>query len=255
MGKPELDVIFLCGGYGQRMGDLTKTQQKVMLPFRGKPIIEYGLEAASEAFGKINPILAVAYLGNQVKEYFGSTWKGQEIHYIPHPEGSEDRGVLRTVKSTLSGGPFVVVHGNIIYDAHALADNYTSFLKDRPLSTLSLARKSNESKHALVKVENGEITGLSIPDPGKNRKAVEEFLIDTYDSDKELNLMEQGWLRDMGINSYDHTIYDLVEKYTQPLMAHIFWMLVSEFSQGGTIGTSIYEGDWFHFQKEDDLVR
>lgn len=253
--SPELNVVFLCGGYGSRMGQLTSETQKVMLPFREKPILQYGIESAIEAFGTINPVIAVAYLGDQIKEHFGTNWRGNKMTYIPHPEGSEDRGALKTVKDVLNGRPFIVVHGNIIYTPQGLVANYEHHLKEKPISTLSLATKSDESKHALVKVNDKKISKIAIPDPNNNNINLDKYGIEVYDDIKEKELIDQGWLRDMGINSYGPEIFKLIEKYTEDYMAHMFWILVSEFKKGSNIGTTVYEDEWFHFQEPKDLER
>jgi len=252
----ELDVVFLCGGDGSRMGKLTKQTQKVMIPFKEKPILQYGLEAAIEAFRKVNLIIAIAYLGDQIKDYFGNNWRDQKLTYIPHPEGSEDRGALRTIcNALLIDRPFIVVHGNIIYKPEALLSNYENQLAERPISTLSLATKSDESKHALVKLSENKISKIAIPDPENDSIDLDKYGIEIYSDISEQELIKDSWLRDMGVNSYSQEIFKLIDKYTEDYMAHMFWILVSEFQRGRDIGTAIYEDNWYHFQEPGDLNR
>lgn len=252
---PELDVIFLCGGYGSRMGEITEKKQKVMLPFRDKPILQYGIESVNEAFRDVNIYLAIGHLGNQISEYFGDKWGDKPLNYIYHQPGTEDRGALLSIKNKLSGRPFMIIHGNIVYDAKSLVQNYEYQLKERPLSTLSLATKSNESKHALVKVENNKIKKISIPDPHDSSYDLNHHNIDTYDDSKEKRLMSESWLRDMGINSYSPEIISKLQNHNETYMTHLFWILVSEFQGGANLGGVVQESDWYHFQEPIDLER
>ena len=42
--KEFMKVVILAGGFGKRMGNLTKTISKHMLPIAGKPILEWNIE-------------------------------------------------------------------------------------------------------------------------------------------------------------------------------------------------------------------
>lgn len=252
--KKDLDIVFLCGGYGSRMGELTQHKQKVLLPFHDKPILQHGLEAATAAFGRFHPIFAVAYLANQVKDTFGTHWQRDEIDYIPHPEGSEDRGVLQTVKNALRGGPFLLVHGNIVYSPDALKDTIELQEKNRELATLSIATKTDVSKHALVWVEEEKVTKAIIPEPTSDLiSSVQKKGITTYTDQEELSLPTQGWLRDMGLNSFDEKIFDAIETHGESYMKHLFWVIASELVKGSTVNASLYTGDWYHVQSPEDL--
>lgn len=250
---PELDVLFLCGGRGSRMGDLTRDRQKVMLPFRDKPILEYGLECAIDAFASANLIIGYGYLGKQIFDYFGNSWNGRELKYVYHEAGTEDRGALLSVRDQLSGGPFMIIHGNIIYNSEALVSNYEHQIAQRPISTLTLATRSDVSKHALVQVIDGKISEIAIPDPKDNSYDLSRHSIDLYDDEKEQRLIAEGWLRDMGINTYDPEFLDIIKKHTEPHMSHLFWILVNEFKTGSELGGTIYKAEWFHFQEVADL--
>ena len=73
-------AFILCGGKGTRLLPLTYEIQKVMVPVNGKPILEYNIELMG-SHGIKTIVLGTGYLGNQIKDYFGTFWKGVNIMY------------------------------------------------------------------------------------------------------------------------------------------------------------------------------
>jgi NDP-sugar pyrophosphorylase family protein len=251
----KLDIIFLCGGYGKRMGELASKNQKCMLRYQDKPILQYGLEAATKAFGSYRPILAVSHLAEDVKKYFGTHWNNDEINYIHHPGESEDRGVLAGVRRFLSGGLFLVIHGDIIFDGYLLESMLEIQEKVRSLATLCFAKKVTESHHALAQLKNNEVIDFRIPEPQEYLSLKSNGLdIATYGEDIT-PFIEAGYLRDMYINAYDSTIYNLIDRYPQEEIRYLAWMLGDQISKGGHVSAVEYAKDWLHFERPEDLRR
>src|SRR5882757_4733148 len=78
--KPKQAVI-LAGGRGERLAPLTNTIPKPMVPFHGKPFLQYLLEyLKNEGFERV--LLLLGYLPETVVEYFGDGSKfGIQIEY------------------------------------------------------------------------------------------------------------------------------------------------------------------------------
>ena len=66
-----MKAIVLAAGRGSRLGGLTDSRCKVMLPVAGKPIIEWVLMELSEA-GVKEAIIVHGYAGSRVLSYLGS---------------------------------------------------------------------------------------------------------------------------------------------------------------------------------------
>lgn len=62
-------VIVLCGGAGQRMGDLTTSVPKPMLTVGGQPLLWHIMHGLAQ-YGSDEFVLAVGHLGHIVKDYF-----------------------------------------------------------------------------------------------------------------------------------------------------------------------------------------
>ena len=74
-------AVILAGGLGTRLRPITDTIPKPMIPFHGKPFLEYIIEMLVEqGFTKV--LLLLGYLHEKVTEYFGDGGKwGIEISY------------------------------------------------------------------------------------------------------------------------------------------------------------------------------
>ncbi len=79
-------VMVMAGGYGTRLGNLTKDTPKPMLTIRNKPILEYILNHCYE-HGFTNIYISVNYKSEVIKSYFkdGSHF-GLNITYIEEKE-------------------------------------------------------------------------------------------------------------------------------------------------------------------------
>lgn len=261
--RAELDVVFLTGGYGSRMGDIAEERQKCVLPYEGKPVVGYSLDAASEAFGKnFRPIMAVGHRDTDVRDTFKDFWHGKKIEYVPHTPGTEDRGVLHSVRDVLSGGLFLVVHGNIIFDSNVLPALVERHEQKNSMTTITVADKVDESMHDIVVLggpDGSDVEEILIPQPDANTlKLFQEnnFEIDVYPIDKDTQEMkEEGYRREMGINVYDGRIYNLLEGYTNPATPHMIWIYTDHLNKGGKVSGVVYSGDWLHIQTPEDLQR
>lgn len=112
--QPQLVMMIMAGGFGKRMGQLTKNTPKPMLEVNGKPMIAHIIEqAASENFQKI--YIATHYLGDQIQRYLGD---GQEfnipIEYIEENVPLNTGGSFANIP--ISQGPIVVTNSDVLTD-------------------------------------------------------------------------------------------------------------------------------------------
>lgn len=84
MNRPQQAVI-LCGGRGTRLGPLTDTMPKPMVPVNGKPFLQHLIEQI-RAQGIRRILLLTGYRGEMIHEYFGTgETLGVEICYSHGP--------------------------------------------------------------------------------------------------------------------------------------------------------------------------
>jgi len=77
------EVIVLCGGYGERLGELTQNNPKPLVKAGKKHIIEHSVRLIIKEFSPKKFLLAVGYKGEQIKQYLGNgSGAGTKIDYV-----------------------------------------------------------------------------------------------------------------------------------------------------------------------------
>ncbi len=94
-------AVILAGGRGTRLRPLTDTQPKPMVPFHGRPFLEYLLDLLrSQGFERV--LLLLGYMADAVQEHFGDGSKfGLRIDYSVSPVEDETGSRLRLAASRL----------------------------------------------------------------------------------------------------------------------------------------------------------
>ncbi|MFM9879931.1 MAG: NDP-sugar synthase [Burkholderiaceae bacterium] len=77
-------AIVLAAGRGQRMGALTTHQPKPLLPVRGKPLLQWHLEALARS-GYPSVVINTAWLEGQISSHFSSVFSLQPADGLPVP--------------------------------------------------------------------------------------------------------------------------------------------------------------------------
>jgi len=105
--------VVLCAGEGTRMRPLTYTKPKVMLPVANKPILEYIIDALSNA-GVKDVILVVGYMEEAIRNYFGdgSKW-GVNIKYIKQKKQLGTADALKSASHLLKE-EFLMLNGDSV---------------------------------------------------------------------------------------------------------------------------------------------
>ncbi|MEA3405673.1 MAG: nucleotidyltransferase family protein [Pseudomonadota bacterium] len=114
--KPTKAMI-LAAGRGNRLRPLTDTIPKPLVPFCGKPLIEYHIEKLAK-IGVKEIVINHAWLGHKIEAALGcgERWNLQ-IHYSAEPEGGlETAGGIINALPLLGEEPFILVNGDVFTD-------------------------------------------------------------------------------------------------------------------------------------------
>jgi len=125
-----MEAIILCGGYGTRMGELTKNTPKPLLEVNCKPILEHTLDHLI-TLGFKKAVINIAYLKEQFYVRYPITttlrrqYKTIEIDFI---EEDKPVGTAQTVNNIIKKGliesqNFLVIYGDVI-SKHNHFDTY-----------------------------------------------------------------------------------------------------------------------------------
>ena len=106
-----MQAVILAGGLGTRLGELTRSIPKPMMPVAGRPYLDHQLrELARQQLTDV--VLLTGYLSEQIEEYFGAGdhW-GLSISYsreaTPQGTGGALRDAVRLLAET-----FVLIYGD-----------------------------------------------------------------------------------------------------------------------------------------------
>ena len=112
-----MKAMILAAGRGERMRPLTDKIPKPLLVVRGKPLIQYHIEALVQA-GITQIVINHAWLGEKIEAALGNgSHLGAEINYSPEGDNVlETGGGIHRVLPLLGENPFIVVNGDVWTD-------------------------------------------------------------------------------------------------------------------------------------------
>ncbi len=110
--RPVRKAVILSAGMGTRLGELTRSLPKVMVPIAGKPMLEHHLEWL-KGFGVSEFYLNLHYLADVITDHFddGSRW-GVAIHYHHEERLLGTAGALHGFRESLDA-TFLVQYGDV----------------------------------------------------------------------------------------------------------------------------------------------
>jgi choline kinase len=110
-------AIILAAGYGRRFKDLEIP--KCLLELNGKTIIEYSLDAISEA-GIKKTVIVVGFMKEKIIEKIGDNYNSMEINYVENRdyENSDTSHSLYLTKKLIEelNDSVLTIEGDLIYD-------------------------------------------------------------------------------------------------------------------------------------------
>ncbi len=141
-------IIIMAGGMGKRLGELTKSQPKPLLPVAGKPILEK-LILLFVQHGYYNFLISVNYKGELIKNYFkdGSNW-GINISYIEEESPLGTAGALSLITHELNS-PFLVINGDIL-TAVPFPELFSFHLQNNSFATMCVLKKEYQINFGTV---------------------------------------------------------------------------------------------------------
>ncbi len=133
-------VIF-CGGYGTRLGSITKKRPKPMVLVNKKPFLEH-LIIQLKNLGIKKVYLLVGYKHKQLEKYFENGRKfGIKIIYSFNKPDKETGYRLNSIKNKIKEDFLLMYADN--YCPINLVRHYLFFKKNKSLITLSICKKKN----------------------------------------------------------------------------------------------------------------
>lgn len=108
------DVVLLAGGLGTRLRETVKDIPKSMAPINGRPFLEFQLRAL-QAAGLERIIISTGYLGNQIRDYFGDSFRNMEILYSHEHEPLGTGGAVKLAFELVRTPYALILNGDTLF--------------------------------------------------------------------------------------------------------------------------------------------
>lgn len=130
-----LDAVMMAGGKGERLRPLTENTPKPLLKVGDKPILEHNIDHLA-SFGIERFFIAVNYLGDMIKDYFGDgSSKGIQIEYINENRPLGTLGAVSTVEN-FAYNNLLVMNADILSDIN-IEDFYNDFEQQNAMMSVA----------------------------------------------------------------------------------------------------------------------
>lgn len=162
-------AIILSAGFGTRLRPMTDNIPKVMVPFSGKPLLQWHIEQLKK-HGVEEFFINLFYLPEVIKDHFGDGSKfGVKINYfLEQPEILGTAGGIKDFDGKLRGY-FFVVYGDVfsLVDYSKMADAFYS-KSDNPIGMTIVGVNDHPHDSDLVQVDE-ELRFVKVyPKPNKD---------------------------------------------------------------------------------------
>lgn len=155
----DITVAILAGGLGKRLRSKVFDRPKVLAKVGKVPFLQKLLDQINAA-GFKDVVLCTGYLGDKIKDRFGSSYKCLKIRYSHEEQLLGTAGGLRLSFPLLKSEDVLVTNGDSFFDI-----NFKEFLafhrKNKAGVSLALLHTSQTDRFGKVKLgTNNEITGF-----------------------------------------------------------------------------------------------
>ena len=147
--------VFLSAGKGTRLWPITETAPKTMVRVMGKPIIEWGVEAAVQVAEKV--VLVVGADGGVIRDHFAGKPYAEKLEFVAQAEQKGTGHACLTARNAVNG-PFIVLNGDTFYNPSFYALAAAEALKGTPFIVGKMVEDASPS--GLLQGEGGLLKGI-----------------------------------------------------------------------------------------------
>ncbi|MFW6317196.1 MAG: bifunctional sugar-1-phosphate nucleotidylyltransferase/acetyltransferase [Halorubrum sp.] len=145
-----MHAVILAAGRGTRMGPLTETTPKPMLPVADAPLVEHVADAAVEG-GADELVLTVGYGADRIRAHFGETHRGVPVRYAVQESQRGTADALAAAAPYLDA-EFAVLNGDSLYRGADLEGLFESTPR------IGAYRVDDPSQYGVLTVEGEVVT-------------------------------------------------------------------------------------------------
>ncbi|MDE1170297.1 MAG: sugar phosphate nucleotidyltransferase [Verrucomicrobium sp.] len=158
-----MKALILAAGRGTRMGALTASLPKPMVPVKGTPILETILTGLRDAAGIREFFIVVGYQGEIIRRHFGdgSAW-GVSIRYGEQAVQDGTGKAPEVARAWLADDPFFLSYGDILVEPSAYARMVRGWEEaGRPDGVIGLVEGQDLTKGGAIVLDGtGAVTAI-----------------------------------------------------------------------------------------------
>lgn len=109
----DLSAIILAGGLGTRLRESVSDRPKVLAEIGGRPFLAYLLDQLQNA-GTREVLLCTGYLGEQIENLFGNSYRSMKLSFSREPEPLGTGGALRLALPLIRSDLALILNGDSI---------------------------------------------------------------------------------------------------------------------------------------------
>lgn len=153
------EAIVLVGGLGTRLRSVVDDVPKALAPVAGRPFLALLLDALASQ-GMRRAVLATGYLGNQIEDAFGATWRGMALGYSREARPLGTGGAIALALRMLEGDTCFVLNGDTWLQLDYAVFDAEMGAVGRALG-LALARVPDVARYGAVHLDRACVTGFA----------------------------------------------------------------------------------------------
>lgn len=154
------DIVILAGGLGERLRHIVSNRQKTMALVSGRPFLDYILtDLEKKDFRRA--VIAVSYLADQVREFYGDRFGKIELKYSVEDVPLGTGGALMKASKLCNGERFFAINGDTFFDVDydLMRKNH---IRNSAEITLAGKEKPNFKRHGTVVFDaDGTVTDFA----------------------------------------------------------------------------------------------
>lgn len=109
-----MQAVILAAGEGIRMRPLTLNTPKPLLPVLGQPLLSWTIKSFPKEIDEI--IIVIGYLGDKIKDFFGSEFDGRSIKYVVQKQKLGTYDALKTARGLIKDDLFLTIYADDFFD-------------------------------------------------------------------------------------------------------------------------------------------
>jgi UDP-N-acetylglucosamine diphosphorylase / glucose-1-phosphate thymidylyltransferase / UDP-N-acetylgalactosamine diphosphorylase / glucosamine-1-phosphate N-acetyltransferase / galactosamine-1-phosphate N-acetyltransferase len=135
-----MKALVLAAGRGRRMEDLSEDTNKCLIPMRGKPLIEYSLDAALSIREIDEIVVTVGYQAESIVNRYGIDYHGKRVSYRIQVDRKGLVHAIESARPNLRGDDFFLFLGDEVVINGRYTEMMATFRAERLMALCGVVR-------------------------------------------------------------------------------------------------------------------